>query len=63
MIPKCIIAITKLSIIAILRQWSRNNSKIFMLLFSITDSFVDFCEGIWDKFLLFFQRRELQCQL
>ena len=52
MIPKCIIVITKLSIIVMLRQWNRNNRKTFMLWFSITDSFVDFCESIWDKFLL-----------
>ena len=39
MIPKCIIAITKLSIIVMLRQWNRNNRKTFMLWFSIADSF------------------------
>ena len=40
MIPKCMIVITKLSIIVMLRQWNRNNRKTFMLRFSITDSFV-----------------------
>ena len=39
MIPKCIIVITKLSIIVMLRQWNRNNRKTFMLWFSIADSF------------------------
>ena len=37
---KCMIVITKLSIIVMLRQWNRNNRKTFMLRFSITDSFV-----------------------
>ena len=31
--------------------WNRNNRKTFMLWFSITDSFVDFCESIWDSLL------------
>ena len=43
MIPKCIIVISKLSIIVMLRKWDRNNRKTFMFWFPNAYSFVKAC--------------------
>ena len=45
-IPKCISNYLTINYNNVTSIWNRNNIKTFMLWFSITDSFVDFCESI-----------------